>query len=107
MAKIIKSVWLLVCIAVAIWGTLAGGDADIVAVYILGALTFPIGLIVYVIGSGVLGLFAKADPNFGVSYDFAISVVMYSLTILAGYWQWFNLLPKCLAQFRKWRASKS
>src|SRR5436309_230475 len=101
MVKVTKILWLLMAIGIAIWGIYSGGDSILVAIYALGFLTMPFGPIVYVIGSLGLNLFSKSNPNFGVTFDVAISIVMFTLTIVIGWYQWFILFPRIVRKIKK------
>lgn len=104
MQNIIKVIWLFLSIAISIWGVGSGGDANIVAIYVLGLLAFPLGLVVYVGGTFVLNLISYSNASVGITYEVQINILMYFLTILVGYFQWFVFLPKVIVWFKKRRA---
>lgn len=100
MIRYLKIAWVCLAGLVALFGLTAGGDASILAIYVLGALTLPLGLGVYVLGSLMLMMLNKTDPNFGVIFETAINIIMYSVTIAAGYFQWFVAVPKLVSKIR-------
>lgn len=50
-SRVIKILWVILCVVIAVWGGLGGGDAALVATYLLGLLTMPTGVLIYVLGS--------------------------------------------------------
>lgn len=98
MVRIIKALWLVLCISVATWGLSVGGEANTVAIYLIGLLTVPSGLIIYVLGALILNVLSNSNPSL---HDFVINFVMYSLAISAGYVQWFVLLPKATNRLKR------
>lgn len=98
--RVVRILWLVMCVGIVAWGVLQGGDATLVAAYLLGILTMPTGLIIYVLGSLAMGFFAKENPSIGITYDHASSPVIFILAILAGYIQWFALLPKLVRRMK-------
>jgi hypothetical protein len=88
---VIKILWVILCVVIAAWGVLGGGDAALVATYLMGLLTMPTGLLIYVLGS-----LAIKDVHGG----HAGTVVVHALVVLAGYFQWFILLPKLVRRMR-------
>lgn len=104
--RVVKILWIVLCIGIMGWGLFVGADAILVATYLLGLLTMPTGLLMYVLCAFVIGVFAKENPNIGITYDHITSLVGYFLAISAGYIQWFILLPKIVDRMKKEKTLK-
>ena len=99
--RVIKVLWLILCISLAAWGTSAEGEANIVAIYFVGLFTAPAGLVIYVLGALILSTLSNSNSSL---HDFAVNFVVYSLAISAGYSQWFVLLPKITERLKSERS---
>lgn len=95
-SRVIKKLWVILCVVIAVWGVLGGGDAPLVATYLLCVLTMPTGLLIYVLGS----LVVKEAPSIGITSDQVSTLVLHALAISAGYIQWFVLLPKLVRRMK-------
>lgn len=105
-AYIIKVLWLIICVSLALWGILAGNDADIVAIYLIGLFTLPSGLLVFIIVSFLFSVISKYDSSFGVTYNSVISALVFMLAIMVGYFQWYVLLPRLIKKIKNERSKK-
>lgn len=94
--RVTKILWIIFCVLIAVWGVLGGGDAPLVATYLLCLLTMPTGLLIYALGS----LAIKEAPSIGIASDHAGTIVIHALAILVGYVQWFVLLPKLVSRMK-------
>jgi hypothetical protein len=64
----------------------------------LAALTFPVGLLVMWAWGAVLWLL---HTGFGLDPPRGATVVLWLLTVSAGYWQWFRLVPRLARSWRR------
>lgn len=103
MVRLIKILWILLSVLIAIWGALMGGEAQIIAIYLIGLLTMPLGLVLYVFASFTIGALTKSNPE---SYGSVINIVICLLAIFAGYIQWFIFLPKIYNRMRHEKSPK-
>lgn len=90
--RVIKTSWVILCAIIAVWGVLGEGDAPLVGTYILCVFTMPTGLLIYVFAS----LAMKDAPG-----DHVEACIVHALVILAGYMQWFVLLPKLVHRMKR------
>ena len=75
-------------------------DADVFLAYGMLFLAFPIGLLVALIAGGI-GYVLFTVFGYVVSVSYATIAIGWAIFALAGYWQWFWLLPLLLRKFRR------
>jgi hypothetical protein len=95
------TLWLAACLAVLVFAFVQRRvpDADIVVAYLMLALTFPVGFLV----AAVLSLaFAAIDSSFGLTVPggFTSNAATWVLFVIAGYLQWFVVVPWVVPKFR-------
>lgn len=105
--RIIKYLWLLCAVIVLLvvlynYDGAPNSDVDVFLAYGMLAISFPVGLLITVLASG-MGYLAY------VRYGYVIPVSYWSISITwfcfvsAGYWQWFVLVP---GLWRRWKARR-
>ena len=105
MNKSLKLIWLLLCISSLIltlylFKFCGSDDSEIILIYSMIFLTFPIGFIAAMILTGLIFI---SEHNFGiivVTSAFFI-VTEWIFFLLFGYLQWFVLIPKVISVTKK------
>ncbi len=75
-------------------------DADILLVYGMLTLSFPVSLVVAVV-YGAVGELAYSTSGFFVTVSYPSIVVTWLVLFVAGYWQWFVAAPWIWRKLRK------
>jgi drug/metabolite transporter (DMT)-like permease len=75
-------------------------DADTVLLYVMFALSFPLGLVAAVLTPA---LYTLADVWHGLIY----LVLLWVALVVAGYLQWFKLMPYLIGKLRALRKKKT
>lgn len=75
-------------------------DADLVLGYAMLALSFPLGFVISV-AANLLGQIAYATAGYVFTTNYVSIIVTWFIFFIAGYVQWFVLLPWL---WRKWKA---
>lgn len=102
MLRVLKVVWLLCGICILIWGMQSSNETKLVAIYLIGLLTIPSGLVIFILGSLFSNLLRQSNTDLGIAFDF----VIYSSAILMGYIQWFVILPKIIKRIKHEKSTK-
>jgi hypothetical protein len=92
----VKVAWVALYLAVVAYDIVENrgvrGEAQVITLYMLMALTFPSGLIFY---NGVIVLMSLADLP-----DAILDVTLYLGLAIVGYLQWFKLIPLITTKVR-------
>ena len=93
--SIAKAIWLLLCVLVLVfaWSNRDAIDADIVVLWALMILTFPIALTVSTLGAG---LFLLLDRYAGIVVPggFWFNLAFWAVSVGGAYWFWFMFIPR-------------
>lgn len=90
-SRLLRLIWLLAQAAVACWFLLSTAVDRQFLFYFVLALTFPVGLLVYVAcAAGGLAL----EDHFHVGLWALLNAVTWVVVVAAGYWQWFVFIPR-------------
>jgi hypothetical protein len=102
------TLWLLLCFMVLVFGILYILQQDALQtqlgfMLIMFALSFPMGMVATLLfGFVVASLLAAIDISYTAVWHMAF---VWLVTVAAGYYQWFVLLPKASrAVIRAWRS---
>ncbi len=83
-AMIAKILWLAVCGSIAGWAMIGGGDASIFAIFLIGLMTMPAGLLVYVLASLALGTSVLEESGMGAPSESLIHLGVFLSAIFLG-----------------------
>jgi hypothetical protein len=91
----VKAIWLALCLLVLLyaWTYRDIADADLVVLWALFVLTFPIALAISVLGAAV---FIVLDRVAGVAVPggFWFNLTYWLLSVSIAYWFWFKVIPR-------------
>lgn len=91
----LRVIWTLLAISMMFYILAHGQEKDVDIVFIIGmtVLTFPVGIFVALLITGVLAI---ALTLFGVQFENSIPFyfVVWAIYAFAGYAQWFYILPR-------------
>jgi hypothetical protein len=106
----LKTAWLGCCLLVLVaalylFDGKPNSDADLVLAYGMLALAMPIS-IVLAATAALLGQLLHAQSGYVLEVSYASIVVTWLIFSVAGYWQWFMLLPWLVAKVQARRAQR-
>ena len=94
-SSVVKAIWLLLCALVLVfaWRNRNAIDTDVVVLWTLMVLTFPIALVVSALGAG---LFFLLDRYAGIVVPggFLFNVAFWAVSVGGAYWFWFMFIPR-------------
>lgn len=103
--RYLKIIWICAAIAVLtaslyFFDGKPNSDVDVFLTWAMLALSFPIGIACSLIFAGLTyGLYNLAAITISTSYAWIL--FSWFVFFIAGYWQWFILVPKWSRKFRK------
>lgn len=108
MGRVVKWLWILIALLALLASLVAydgtpNSDADLLLAYAMLSLSFPSGLVI-AISLGLLGQIAYAITGYVFTTSYASIAVDWLIAFVAGYVQWFVLLPWL---WRKWNAKRA
>ena len=93
--RLLKIAWMAAEVALvgwAVWLQYQGRtEEQILVFYALNVLSFPAGLLFYMVFSGCMLLFDSSSA--GPAADYAFTILVWIGFFVAGYLQWFRLVP--------------
>jgi hypothetical protein len=113
MMNLLKIVWLIGCFAALAWTIVAcghegnatlRGECSLLAAIIMAFLTFPLGLLWWLLISAVGYVLSHVGIEIGGVSTIADLVVWFGFVIV-GYLQWFKLVPWIVRRIREWKQS--
>ena len=99
MKNLARGAWLAACLAVLVWFFASPAtDVDVAVGWFLLLLTFPVGLLVmWAWGGAFWALHSWAGVDPGREW----TVLLWLIAVVAGYWQWFHLVPRLVRRLRR------
>lgn len=105
--NIIKIFWLLICFCIGLVFFNTGqftGEYAVTFIVMMSIVTFPIGFLAIYLLRAMVWIFSTAlNHDMTGSYDFSIS--LWILMTVLGYFQWFYLIPKIIAQIKVFKST--
>jgi len=104
-------IWIALAIAVLLvtlyfFDGKSNSDVDVVLAYGMLILSFPVGLLIALIG-GALGSVAFSAYGYVVPVSYVTIVIAWLVFLIGGYVQWFVFLPFLLRKMRKRRSAST
>jgi hypothetical protein len=110
MFLIIKVLWLLLATCIFLLtldvydGTASTRDAELILIYGMIVLSFPVSQLV-ALAIGLFGHLAAAiGVDMAISTDYLTLTIEWIIFLSSGYLQWFVLLPWSWRRWKTWRA---
>lgn len=110
--KIILTIWLIAGVVVHILMEMGArrvgnGEPYISELVYMTILTFPIGIVVPLLWTGILGVFSGTHPGSILESNTIMTNLLIWITYIGlGYFQWFTLLPRIVEKIKKRQDSK-
>jgi hypothetical protein len=92
---IVRVIWLALCLLVLLfaWNHRDTADTDLVVLWALMVLTFPVALVISALGTGLFMLLERF-AGLVVPGGFWFNLTYWMLSVGIAYWFWFKVIPR-------------
>jgi hypothetical protein len=104
--RIVKLTWILANTLIFVWWLALerNTEGQMMVIYAINALSFPIGIACYVLLTMLVVLLERLSIN--IENNCVVDIVLWLPIVLCGYFQWFKFLPWLVARLRNLLGTK-